>query len=192
MNTIISEYVIIDKIPFFLLNIANYKIPYPITKKYKNVNKLINDNFDTVINDTINNNNNKYSISIYENYNNLIPMSKYLENELSNNEITNLLFQVLFSYSYLFSKLINFRHNNFTIDSFFVEQLSEKNTYELTIGDINFILNTNTICKLYNYRLSEMNEFKNIYPCQSNNSSYDIYYFFKSIYDFSYKTKKNL
>ena len=28
--------------------------------------------------------------------------------------------------------------------------------------------------------------------CQSNNSYYDIYYFFKSIYDFSYKTKKNL
>ena len=32
MNTIISEYVIIDKIPFFLLNLANYKIPYQITK----------------------------------------------------------------------------------------------------------------------------------------------------------------
>ena len=183
INQIISQFVIVDKIPFYLLNISNYDFYLNDLKKF-DVDKYFYLNNET-------DKKSKFALSVYENYNDLITMKDYLQEELSNEEIANLLFQVLFSYAYISDKLINFRHNNFIIDSFFVQKLKEKQSFNFVIGDVDFSLKTNIICKLYNYRMSQMAEFKNIYKSQLDNPSYDIYCFFKSILDFTYKTKKN-
>ena len=183
MNQIISQFVIIDKIPFYILNLSNYNFHSKDLQMF-HIDKYFHTNIDLY-------QKSKFALSVYENYFDYITMREYLEKEINEEEIKNLLFQVLFSYAYLSDKLINFRHNNFTIDSFFVQKLKNNQKFNFFIGDVDFYINTHTIFKLYNYRFSEMSGFKNIYKSNIDNPSYDIYTFFKSILDFTYKTKKN-
>jgi len=189
MNQLITEYVINDKIPFFLLNICNFNIE---------LNKLSasKDFFDLVIEqyklyDV--NNKAKFCISLYEHYHSYDTLPNLLKTELTDNELKSILFQTLFAYAYLNYKLSNFRHNYFCIDSFLVQKLQNKTTYYLRLGDLSFKLeNPNFICKLFNYRFSSIDSFKNIYETDLSNSTYDIYFFFMSILNFKEINKKNL
>ena len=63
-----------------------------------------------------------------------------MKEDLSTKDISDILFQVLFSLAYLSLKLENFRHNSFTIDSFIVYIPPEPANYDLVLGDLRFNL----------------------------------------------------
>jgi hypothetical protein len=187
LQHVISSFVIVNKIPFYLLNICNFNISYKQFEKYDNIKNLLVKNFDLT---DYEDRNSLFCISLYENYFDSLTLVKYLQSDLSNDELTNIIFQVLFSYAYLSFKLNNFRHNDFSIHSFIINKLPKTTIYNISIGDNNFTLKTDIVCKLFNFRKSQIDGLKNIYN-YTMNSSYDIYYFLKSIYDFTYKNKKN-
>lgn len=190
INQIISEYIINDKIPFYLLNICNFNIDFSNLKINKDFSDLVIDQYKLY---DITDENTKFCVSLYEHYHSYEMLSNYLKSELSNDDIKSIFFQTLFSYAYLNYKLTNFRHNYFTIDSFFIQKLDSPQSIDLILGDICFKLeNTNFICKLFNYRFSCIDGFKNIYESELNNSSYDIYLFFKSFLDYKDINIKNL
>ena len=111
---------------------------------------------------------------------------------MSDKEIADIIFQVLFSHAYLNYKLGNFRHNTFTIDSFLIAKLEIPQSFNLVLGDLKFNLNdTKYICKLFNFRNSVFDKYSNIYKCIIDNPSYDIYMFYKSLYDYTKKINKN-
>jgi hypothetical protein len=189
MNQIISEYIINDKIPFFLLNICNFNINLDQIRVSKDFFDLVVEQYKLY--DT--NNKAKFCLSLYEHYHSYDTLSNLLKTELSDNELKSILFQTLFAYAYLNYKLTNFRHNYFCIDSFLVQKISKETTYYLRLGDLSFkLVNPKFICKLFNYRFSSIDGFKNIYETDLSNSTYDIYFFFKSLLDFKEIEKKNL
>ena len=189
MNQIISEFIINDKIPFYLINICNFNIKYDklITiSDFRNLAikeyKLI-DPSDSDIN---------FCVSLYEHFDQYISLKELLTHNLSDIEIANILFQVLFSHAFLNFKLGNFRHNTFTIDSFLVAKMEIPQTFNLILGDLKFKLNnTKYICKLFNFRNSMFDKYNNIYKCIIDNPSYDIYMFLKSLYDYTNKINTN-
>jgi hypothetical protein len=190
INQIISEYIINDKIPFYLLNICNFNVDFANLKINKDFSDLVIDQYKLY---DITDDNSKFCISLYEHYHSYETLSNFLKSELSNDDIKSIFFQTLFSYAYLNYKLTNFRHNYFTIDSFLIQKLANPQSIDLLLGDMSFKLEkTNFICKLFNYRFSCIDGFKNIYESELNNSSYDIYLFFKSLLDFKDINIKNL
>ena len=189
MNQLISEYIINDKIPFYLLNICNFNIDLDKLRASKDFFDLVVEQFKLY--DT--NNKDKFCISLYEHYHSYDTLSNLLKTELAENDIKSILFQTLFAYAYLNYKLTNFRHNYFCIDSFLVQKESKETTYYLRLGDLSFkLVNPKFICKLFNYRFSSIDGFKNIYETDLSNSTYDIYFFFRSLLDFKEIHKKNL
>jgi hypothetical protein len=189
MNQIISEFIIHDKIPFYLINICNFNIGYNnlitisdyrdlVIKEYK-----LLDPSDSSVN---------FCISLYEHYHQYISLKELLKTNLTDTDIANILFQVLFSYAYLNFKLGNFRHNTFTVDSFLVAKLETEQSFDLMLGDLKFNLpNTKYVCKLFNFRNSVFDKYTNIYKCIIDNPSYDIYTFYKSLYDYTKKINTN-
>ena len=189
MNQIISEYIINDKIPFFLLNICNFNINLDQLRVSKDFFDLVVEQYKLY--DTTNKA--KFCISLYEHYHSYDTLSNLLKTELSDVDLKSILFQTLFAYAYLNYKLTNFRHNCFCIDSFLVQKESKDKIYYLRLGDLSFkLVNPKFICKLFNYRFSSIDGFKNIYETDISNSTYDIYFFFKSLLDFKEINKKNL
>jgi len=189
INQIISEFIINDKIPFFLLNICNFNIEFDKLRASKDFFNLIVEQYKIL--DT--SNNSKFCISIYEHYHSYDTLSNLLSVELSDDEIKSIFFQIFFVYAYLNYKLSNFRHNYFCIESFLIQKIQKDITYNLILGDLSFkLVNPKFICKLFNYRFSSIDGFKNIYETDITNSTYDIYFFFKSILDFKEIDKKNL
>jgi hypothetical protein len=189
MNQIISEFIINDKIPFFLLNICNFNIELDKLRASKDFFNLVVDQFKLFkMNDK-----SKFCISIYEHYHSYDTLSNLLKMELTDNELKSLFFQIFFVYAYLNYKLSNFRHNYFCIESFLIQKIPTDITYNLILGDLSFnLVNPKFICKLFNYRFSSIDGFKNIYDTDLTNSTYDIYFFFKSILDFKDINNKNL
>ena len=175
MNYIINEYVILDGIPFYLLNICNFNIFYEKLKLIKDFKEIVSEKFKKTKDDD------KFCISLYEHYTSYITLTELLSQELSNDEILNILFQVLFAYSYFIYKIGSFRHNNFNIECFLVEKLSEKRSIYLKLGDNNFMIKTMYICKLFNYRRSKIYILENDIKCNIDNPSYDMYTFFMSM-----------
>ena len=189
MNQLISEYIINDKIPFYLLNICNFNIELDKLRASKDFFDLVVEQYKLY--DT--SNKAKFCISIYEHYHSYDTLSNLLKTELSDDDLKSILFQTLFAYAYLNYKLTNFRHNYFCIESFLIQKESKQNTYYLRLGDLSFkLVNPKFICKLFNYRFSSIDGFKNIYETDLSNSTYDIYFFFKSLLDFKEIHKKNL
>ena len=189
MNQLISEYVINDKIPFYLINICNFNIEFDKLRANKDFFDLVVEQYKLY--DI--SNKAKFCISIYEHYYSYDTLSNLLKTELSDDDLKSILFQTLFAYAYLNCKLTNFRHNYFCIDSFLIQKESKENTYYLSLGDLSFkLVNPKFICKLFNYRFSSIDGFKNIYETDISNSTYDIYFFFKSLLDFKEINKKNL
>ena len=205
MQQIISSYVIVDKIPFYILNICNFNIPYKQIKDYEDVSKIITKNFDIYDH---NDKSSLFCVSLYENYFKTVPLIEYLKQELPIDVLSNIVFQVLFSYAYLLFKLNDFKHNDFSIYSFFITTMPKMQVYNLSISDVDFVLKTDYVCKLFNFRKSQMDGFKNVNEgtfadddlrdeskntdySYSNSVNYDLYYFFKTLYDFTYKNKKN-
>jgi len=189
MNQLISEYIINDKIPFYLLNICNFNIELDKLRANKDFYDLVVEEYKLY--DT--KNKAKFCISVYEHYHSYDTLSNLLKDELSDNDLKSILFQTLFAYAYLNYKLTNFRHNYFCIDSFLVQKEATQTTYNLKLGDLSFkLVNPKFICKLFNYRFSSIDGFKNIYETDLSNSTYDIYFFFKSLLDFKEMNKKNL
>jgi hypothetical protein len=189
MNQIISEYIINDKIPFYLLNICNFNVELDKLRVSKDFFDLVVEQFKLY--DI--NSKSKFCISLYEHYHSYDTLSNLLKMELSDNDLKSMLFQTLFAYAYINYKLSNFRHNYFCIDSFLVMKETKETTYYLSLGDLSFkLVNPKFICKLFNYRFSSIDGFKNIYETDLSNSTYDIYFFFKSLLDFKEINKKNL
>ena len=189
MNQLISEYIINDKIPFYLVNICNFNIELDKLRASKDFFDLVVEQYKLY--DT--NNKTKFCISLYEHYHSYDTLSNLLKTELTDSELKSILFQKLFAYAYLNYKLINFRHNYFSIESFLIQKIQNEITYYFRLGDLSFKLeNPKFICKLFNYRFSSIDGFKNIYDTDLSNSTYDIYFFFKSILNFTEINKKNL
>ena len=107
--------------------------------------------------------------------------------ELSESEIKELLFQILFAYSYIIYKFGIFRHNNFTIDSFLIQKINQNDyVLDLALEDMHFQLkNIKYICKMFNYRKSIIGNFCNNVKCVIDDPSYDIYTMMKSFYNFT-------
>jgi len=189
MNQLISEYIINDKIPFFLLNICNFNVDLDNLRASKDFFDLVIEQYKLY--DT--NNKAKFCISLYEHYHSYDTLANLLKIELSDDDLKSILFQTLFAYAYLNYKLTNYRHNNFCIESFLIQKESKEITYYFRLGDLSFkLVNPKFICKLFNYRFSSIDGFKNIYETDLSNSTYDIYFFFKSLLDFKEIQKKNL
>ena len=108
-----------------------------------------------------------------------------LTSKLTEYELLNILFQVLFAYSHFIYKIGSFRHNNFNIDCFLVEKLLEPVTLYLKSGDHLFKLKTSFICKLFDYRKAQIYLISNDIECDIDNPSYDIYTFLVSLYNFN-------
>jgi hypothetical protein len=189
MNQIISEFIIYDKIPFYLINICNFNINYERLVAIEDYREIIIKEYKLIdLRDT----NINFCISLYGYYNEYTTLKEILNNELSNIEIANILFQVLFSHAYLNYKLGNFRHNNFTIESIIIEKMEKSQNYNLNLGDMKFkIDDCKYVCKLFNFRNSVFDKYTNIYKCIIDNPSYDIYLFLKSMYDYAKKINKN-
>ena len=186
MNYIINEYVILDKIPFYLLNICNFNIFYDKIKLVKDFKEIVCEKFKKI------KDNDKFCISVYEHYTSYITLSELLSKELNEEEILNILFQVLFSYSYFIYKIGSFRHNNFSIESFLVEKLKDPEEIYLKLGDKSFKLKTAYICKLFNYRRAQIYILSNDIKCDMDNPSYDMYTFFISMINLDCVNKEKI
>ena len=186
INYIVYEYVIFDKIPFYLLNICNFNIEYNKLDSILNFKKLVNEKFKNI------SDKDKYCISVYEHYNEYITLKEFLTTELTEYDILNILFQVLFAYSYFIYKIGSFRHNNFSIDCFLVEKLIEPITLYLKSGEHLFKLKTSFICKLFDYRKAQIYLLSNEIECDIDNPSYDIYTFLLSMYNFNNINKEKI
>jgi len=179
INQLISELVIIDKIPFYLLNICNFNINLQVLNTYPDFYNLISKKFTLI--DNNNDDNTKLCFSIYEHYSSYQTLKSLLDEDLDNNDLYNLFFQMLFSHAYINYKFGNFVHNYFCIESFLVNKLNKPiNKLLLKLGKENFnISNVKFICKLFNYRKSKLN------INEYNNPTYDVYFLLKSIYDYT-------
>jgi hypothetical protein len=189
INQIISEYIINDKIPFFLLNICNFNVELDKLSVNKDFFNLIIEEYK-IYNIS---SKSKFCISLYEHYHSYDTLPNLLKTELTENDIKNIFFQIFFTYAYLNYKLVNFRHNYFIIDSFLIQKIQNNITYYLNLGDLSFKLeNPRFICKLFNYRFSSIDGYKNVYETDISNSTYDIYFFFISILNYPEINKNNL
>jgi hypothetical protein len=193
MNQVISEFVILDRIPFFILNICNFNINLENIKRNEELYKIVSKEFSLY--DKLDNNK-EFCISLYENYHKYITLKELLRQPLSNEDLYNLFFQVIFIYAFLYYKLNNFYHGDYTVDSFLILINPEPSEdINLRIDENNFKLkNCKYICKLFNYRFSYIQEFNNTYNKREiiDDPSYEMYSIFKSIYDNSVENKKQL
>jgi hypothetical protein len=185
INQLISELVIINKIPFYLLNICNFNVNFYELVSYPDFYKIISNKF--MLYDEQDINNTKLCFSIYEHYSSYQTLKSLLDEDLDNEDLYNIFFQLLFSHAYINYKFGNFKHNDFTIESFLVNKLSKPiNNLLLEINKHKFnIKNVKFLCKLFNYRKSKIN---NLHI--NSNPSYDIYCLLKSIYEYT-KNKNN-
>jgi hypothetical protein len=184
INKILSEFIILEKVPFYLLNICNFNIKCNNLLRHDDFNKLVIEKINII--DTQDN----LCISIYENYYDYITLKTLLSKELTNTDLYNLLFQMFFSYGYILSKVNNFNHGSFTID-FFLIQVTKPHELFLSLYDTKFKLtNVTFICKLFNFRNSSFTEYTNMNNSKYD-STYDIYTFFKSLYDYIINIKDN-
>lgn len=190
MNQIISEFIVHDKIPFYLLNICNFNLSYEKLTSNVDFKELILNEYKVFDYTNLNIN---FCISLYFNeVEEYISLKELLNQELTEKEIAQILFQVFFSHSYLSYKLENFRHNQFTIDSFLIAKYKTEQNYNFILGDLKFKLDkVKYVCKLFNFRDSVFQNFSNNYTCEQNNPSYDVYQFAKSLFDYTKKINKN-
>lgn len=178
MNQITSEFVILDQVPFYLLNVCNFNLSY---------NKLkLNSEFDELISKTYPKikENDYFCISVYEHYSSYDTLRNFIKNEMTEKDMKNIVFQLIFSYAYMIYKLGNYRHNDLTIDSFLVEKFKEPMDLMLVIGENKkFELKTNFVCKMFNYRKSQISGMDNNISCIMDNPTFDIYTLLKSLYE---------
>ncbi len=190
VNQLISELVIVDLVPFYLLNICNFNLDYAQIKDNSDFNSLVVKEFEILDQTDLEK---KFCFSIYEHYNSYKTMAELLSEELDHDDLYNLFFQVFFTHAYLNYKFGSFRHGSFNIYSFLIS-IEEHDNLRLNIGDKKFALEkVKFVCKLFNYRRSEIKGFSNstVRYTDLENPTYDVYIFFKSIYDFSKKQDKN-
>lgn len=190
VNQLISELVIIDDIPFYLLNICNFNLDYGQIKDNSDFNSLVIKEFEILDQTDLDK---KFCFSIYEHYSSYKTLADLLSEELDHDDLYNLFFQVFFAHAYLNYKFGSLRHGSFNIYSFLVSK-EEHEHFKLNIGEKKFVLsNVKFICKLFNYRRTEIKGFRNSTVNYSDieNPTYDVYIFFKSLYDFCKKNDKN-
>lgn len=190
VNQLVSELIIIDNIPFYLLNICNFNLDYGQIKDNSDFNSLVIKEFEILDKTDLDK---KFCFSIYEHYSSYRTMADLLSEELEHDDLYNLFFQVFFSHAYLNYKFGSFRHGSFNIYSFLISN-EEHNNLKLNIGENKFVLlNVKFICKLFNYRRTEIKGFRNstVNYTDIENPTYDVYIFFKSLFDFCKKNEKN-
>lgn len=176
INQLISEYVLINKVPFYLLNIFNVNIELNRIIPYPEFYNLILKEFNIFEPELDIYKNKVYCFSVYEHYNNIISLKELLNKELTKDELNSIFFQLLFMYGYLLEKNENFIHGSFNIDSVLIEFNDDNKEYNLTMGDTDFKFNDKYICKLFNYRKSKITS-------KITDPTFELYTMFTSIYN---------
>jgi hypothetical protein len=194
INQIISEFAVQDNIPFFLLNICNFNLTLSKISNYPEFHNLLTKEYNLL---DSNDSESIFCFSIYEHYHSYITFKELLQDELTTDDIKMILFQLFYIYAYLITKLDSFYHGEYTIDSFLIIKNTDnsKKNIKLSLGDTFFELkNVKYICKLFNYRKSQIGGFKNYSEKDIviNNPTYAMYTILKSLYSIaSYSNKKN-
>ncbi len=187
INQIVSEFAIVEKVPFFLLNISNFNIGLQQLANYKDFYDLVTKEYALYEPSDIDAN---FCISVYEHYHSYITFDELLKEKLEHIDLKNILFQLFFTYAYIQTKLDNFSHGDYTVNSFLIMKNDGKSNIKLYLGDNLYQLkDSKYICKLFNYRKSQIKGFKNTSNIIVNedNPTYSIYTILKSLYD---KTKE--
>ncbi len=91
-----------------MINITNFNISYEKLCANNDFRDLIIKEYKLY---DVTEQQNNFCISIYEQYYECKSLKEFLKDDLTTNDINNLLFQVMFSHAYLNYKLGNFRHN---------------------------------------------------------------------------------
>lgn len=118
MNQILSEFVVEDKVPFILLNICNFNVKLSQLSNYSEFFNLLTSQFSLYDPNDLESN---FCFSIYEHYHSYITFEELLKKKLTNQDITSILFQIFYIYAYLISKLNNFYHGDYTVNSFLIQ-----------------------------------------------------------------------
>ena len=208
MNQVLSEFVIQDKVPFVLLNICNFNIKLSQLSNYSEFYNLLTNEFGLYDPNDLESN---FCFSVYEHYHSYITLEELIKTqELSTQDIKSILFQIFYIYAYLISKLNNFYHGDFTVNSFYIlinsnntDSDNNENTpdnipkriknIKLGLGDSTFVIgDPKYICKLFNFRKSQISGFRNNSETDIviDNPTYSMYTILKSLYDVSKKTNQ--
>lgn len=185
INQIISEFIFVDKIPFYLVNLCNFVVP--LDKIGLDVKQLLDKHFDDLEPSQ------KICVSVYEHFHSYCSLKELLckDEELPSDELNNIFFQIFFSYAYIQYKLGTFRHNAFNLDAFMVQKINVENM-ELLLEDVSYVIkNTKYVLKLHHFRYAQMDEFTNMKSIVNPDPSYDIYVILKSFYDYTKINIKN-
>ena len=91
INQLISELVIVDKIPFYLLNICNFNLDLNILKASQDYESLVIKEYNLI---DRTDSESKFCFSIYEHYTSYCSMRELLDRELNSKDLYNLFFQV--------------------------------------------------------------------------------------------------
>lgn len=186
INQLISEYVLIKKVPFYLLNIFNVNIELNRIKPYPEFYNLILKEFNIFEPELDIYKNKVYCFSVYEHYSDIISLKELLNKELTKEELNSIFFQIIFMYGYLLERNENFIHGSFNVDSILIEINDKNREYNISMGDTDFKFNERYICKLFNYRKSKI-------TTKITDPTFELYTMFTSIYNHCNTTKnKNI
>jgi hypothetical protein len=154
MNQIITGFVIMDKIPFFLLNICNFNIKLERLSNYPDFYNLIVKEYNLFDPNDLESN---FCFSIYEHYHSYLTFNELFKDKLSNDDLHSILFQLLYIYAYLQNKLDNFYHGEYNTNSFLIMKNDEQFTnIKLINNRINWLKNnTNINIDFYNMNSSD-------------------------------------
>jgi hypothetical protein len=186
MNQVLSKFIISQNVPFFLLNICNFDMKINDIVKYDDFYKIINKEIFNNKHDKNSHEQPLISFSLYEHYHSYITMEDLFKEDLDNNEINKIIFQVIFIYSLLFNSFSNFKHGSYCYKSFLIIKEKVPRTINLKFKDTFFKLEScNYTCKLFNYKFSNISSLPNsdIVCTNFTDPSYEIYYFFKTLHD---------
>ena len=117
MNQIISKFVMVDKVPFYLLNICNFNLKLSKLSNYPDFYDLLIKEYSLYDPNDLESN---FCISLYEHYHSYITFRELLEEKLSNSDIKLILFELFYTLAYLITKLDNFYHGDYTVNSFLI------------------------------------------------------------------------
>jgi len=124
------------------------------------------------------------SVSIREHFYKLATLHEHLDQDLSVDNLKDVIFQVLNALTVIHSVYPSFRHNNLTIDNILVYRMNEKEvTYK--VSDKSYLLNTSCEVKITNFLKSNMKDYIENNGIDENlkepNKFYDLDMFLESL-----------
>ena len=138
INQILTEFIIIEKVPFFLLNICNFNISLSNISNYQEFYNLLVKEFKIYDPNDLDS---KFCISVYEHYHSYLNFKDFLKEKLSSDDIKLMFFQLFYVYAYLITKLDNFYHGDYTTNSFLIMKNNNLlSNIKLNLGNTVFLL----------------------------------------------------